>query len=357
MFLKKIIINGKLRTLLLSKILNNTGIVFLTLFLFALLFRISALNSPDYVLVDEAYYVPASISIIESGIDPNYVHPPFGKYLIAFSIQLFGNNPLGWRFFSVIFGSFAVALLYLLGKDCFGNPVGIMAALFLAIDPMEYVMSRLAMLDIFLMFFTLIGFLLLLKKRYLPSALVFGLACGIKFIGVLSILGVTILLIYQKKYGEIPKYILLPIILVLIIYLPIIVRGGIINWFSNIIFVFSWHMTLSADHPAISNPSGWLFNVNPFPVSDGENPILISANPFLYPMVIPSSVYLFFNYLKRRNDVRYLIPILWFISTYVPFFLLPRKTQYIFYLLPSVPSILLMVSYSIYMIFLKLFDN
>ncbi len=324
------------------------------LFIIAFSLRAYALYLPKGHLSDETYYVPAALSILKTGEDPNYVHPPFGKYLIALSFFLFGDNPLGWRFFSVLFGSLAVPLIYFLGSRICGNIVGIIAALFLAIDPMEYRMSTLAMLDIFLMFFILLGFLLLLEEKYTLSALAFGLACGVKFIGAFGIIGALIFLLHRRKIRQVPKYIVLPVALVFAIYIPIIINKGFFDWVKELIFVFNWHVTLVEYHPSASSPLGWLFGIKPFPIADGENPVMVSANLFLYPLAIPFSAYMLFNYWKKKLVASYILPIVWFLTTYLPFMLLPRTTQYIFYLLPSVPAILLMVSYGFYMILKKL---
>lgn len=338
----------------LSKFINKPLLVFSILFIIAISIRYTALLTPNQMLIDEAYYVPASISIIEDGTDPNYVHPPFGKYMMALSILMLGDNSAGWRFFPVILGSLSVSILYLLGRKCYGTYVGIISALFLIIDPMAYTMSRLAMLDIFLMFFTIMGSLMLIEERYSISAIAFSLSCGIKFIGILPIMAAIIFLIYRKQSRQIWKLLMFPFIFMLLIYLPFIIRNSLSDWVENIFFVINWHITLTAEHPSISHPYGWLFNLNPFPVTNGENPIMISANPFLYPMVIPFSAYLIYAGYKEKLNYNQIYPVFWFILTYIPFFLLPRETQYIFYLLPSVPAILLIVSYGILQIFLKL---
>ncbi len=336
------------------KIYDDSFYISIILLVVAFTIRYPALTYPDAPISDETYYVPASLSIIESGEDPNYVHPPFGKYMIALSILAFGDNPLGWRFSSVFLGSLAVPLIYLLCRRLYGNLVGILAGFFLLIDPMAYRMSEVAMLDISLMFFILLGFVMVNRNKHAIAATSFALACSIKFVGAFAIIGTIIFLIMQKKVRQILKYILIPIVIVLLLYVPIIMNKGLHEWFSEMLFVFNWHATLEAEHPAASGPFGWLFGITPFPVSNGENPILVSSNPFLYPLVIPFSIGMVFNYMKKRIEKSYILPIVWLLATYVPFMLLPRKTQYIFYLLPSVPAILIIVSYGLFIIIKKL---
>jgi 4-amino-4-deoxy-L-arabinose transferase-like glycosyltransferase len=57
--------------------------------------------------LDEFLYVSAARAFIAGAPSPNIEHPPFAKYLIALSIKIFGDNPLGYRFFSGMAGALA----------------------------------------------------------------------------------------------------------------------------------------------------------------------------------------------------------------------------------------------------------
>ena len=339
---------------ILLKIWKNSLYFSILLFVISFAIRTPAFIWPSSPISDETYYVPASLSILESGEDPNYVHPPFGKYLFALTISFFGNNPLGWRFFSVFLGSLAVPIVYILGREIYGNTIGVIAGFFLLIDPMAFKMSELAMLDIPLMFFISLGFMMLYWKKYELSAIAFGFSCAIKFVGVFALIGAIAYLIFLKKTNQIVKLIIIPAMIVFLLYIPIIMNKGISDWISEMIFVFNWHATLEAEHPAASGPFGWLFGITPFPVANGENPVLVSSNPFLYPLVIPFSIYMLYEYRKKELNKSYILPMIWWLSTYVPFMLLPRKTQYIFYLLPSVPALLIIISYGLFTIIKQL---
>lgn len=81
------------------------------------------------------------------------MHPPFGKWLIGIGIKLFGNNEFGWRSSSALFGSASVLLIYLITKRLFKSEfLALLAAVLMAVDGLSLVMSRVALLDIFLMF-------------------------------------------------------------------------------------------------------------------------------------------------------------------------------------------------------------
>ena len=72
-----------------------------------------------------------------------------------------GSNAFAWRVAGIGFGAALVGLIYLLGATMFGRRrIAILAAAFVAIDGMSYVMSRIAMNDIFVAFFIVAAYLL-----------------------------------------------------------------------------------------------------------------------------------------------------------------------------------------------------
>ncbi|WP_203225634.1 dolichyl-phosphate-mannose--protein mannosyltransferase [Kocuria sp. SM24M-10] len=152
--------------------------------------RFHGLSHPDAIVFDETYYVKDSYSLLRYGYErqwpegadelfvagtppealsgPSYVvHPPVGKWLIAWGMWLVGaEDPVGWRFSSALFGTLSIALVCAAGWLLFRSlTVATLAGLFTAVDGLHLVQSRLAMLDVFLMFFVLLAFVLLLLDR------------------------------------------------------------------------------------------------------------------------------------------------------------------------------------------------
>ena len=71
-----------------------------------------------------------------------------------------GDNAFAWRISGVVFGSVLVGLIYLLCATMFGRRrIGLLAAGFVAIDGMSFVMSRISMNDIFVATFIVAGYL------------------------------------------------------------------------------------------------------------------------------------------------------------------------------------------------------
>src|SRR5439155_14691287 len=137
----------------------------------------------------ETYYVPDALGILRFGVEHNYVagrnpliargdghifarggefvvHPPFGKILIAGGEWAFGLTPFGWRFATAVVGSLAILVLARVARRMTRSTLlGCVAGLLLALDGLEFVMSRTALLDIFVMFWVLAAFGCLVVDR------------------------------------------------------------------------------------------------------------------------------------------------------------------------------------------------
>ena len=85
-------------------------------------------------------------------------------------MALFGaDSSVGWRFATALFGTLAVLLLYVVALTLTRSiGVATAAAGLMAIDGLAIVLSRVALLDTFVMFFTLLAFwFVLLDRRWL----------------------------------------------------------------------------------------------------------------------------------------------------------------------------------------------
>jgi dolichyl-phosphate-mannose-protein mannosyltransferase len=148
------------------------------------------LSHPHAIVFDETYYVKDAWSqwhlgypsswpedadnrflAGETGIftsNPSYVvHPPLGKWIIGAGMALFGaDSGFGWRFSVALFGTATVLVLYFVARALGGSIVyATVAALFLAVDGLGIVLSRVSILDGLLTFFVVLGFLFVLLDR------------------------------------------------------------------------------------------------------------------------------------------------------------------------------------------------
>jgi dolichyl-phosphate-mannose--protein O-mannosyl transferase len=164
----------------------------------AFILRVWGVGSPHDVIFDEIYYVHDALNLHDHGVEldsthgdtsPGYVvHPPLGKWMISLGYYFFhvhqsafnpaapdsnGKIPpftydgaFAWRISSVVFGSLAILFLARAARRMFrSNLLGTLAGLLLALDGLEFVQSRLALLDIFLMFWVVAAFACLVRDR------------------------------------------------------------------------------------------------------------------------------------------------------------------------------------------------
>jgi dolichyl-phosphate-mannose-protein mannosyltransferase len=83
-------------------------------------------------------------------------HPLLGKWLIAAGVKVFGYGSFGWRIVPVLVGTAGIALTYLLAWRLMrSTAAATLAAGLLAVDGMHFVLSRTAMLDVFVTTFSL----------------------------------------------------------------------------------------------------------------------------------------------------------------------------------------------------------
>ena len=92
----------------------------------------------------------------EGDLPSKVVHPEVGKWMIAFGEWIFGMTALGWRFSAALTGTLMVLVMCRLVRRLTGSTLlGCIAGALLALDGLHFVMSRLALLDIFLTFWLL----------------------------------------------------------------------------------------------------------------------------------------------------------------------------------------------------------
>ena len=89
-----------------------------------------------------------------------WTHPSLGKLLIAVGIRIFGMTPFGWRFSGTLFGVFILVVLYVLSKRIFRRTdFAFVATGLMAVDCMHFAQTRIATIDVYALFFTLLMFL------------------------------------------------------------------------------------------------------------------------------------------------------------------------------------------------------
>jgi dolichyl-phosphate-mannose-protein mannosyltransferase len=137
----------------------------------AAVLRLWSVGFPGEKVFDELYYATEGGEVLRQGYEnnPGYmfiVHPPLGKWLIAAGIEVFGDRSTGWRVPAAVAGSLCVLILVrLVRRMTRSTLLGCLAGLLLAVDGLSLVLSRFALLDIFLALFVLAGFACLVVDR------------------------------------------------------------------------------------------------------------------------------------------------------------------------------------------------
>ncbi len=168
----------------------------------AAVLRLWDLAQPHSLVFDETFYVKDSYTLMHLGYEGSWppnadagfnagrigsyqstasfvAHPPLAKWIMSIGLQLFGaQSSFGWRISTVVVGILAVALLTAIAYGLFRSTLlATIAGGLMAIDGQAIVMSRVALLDNYVMFFALLGFgAILLDRRQSASRLALWLA-------------------------------------------------------------------------------------------------------------------------------------------------------------------------------------
>lgn len=159
--------------------------------LFAGILRLWNLGTPERFVFDETYYPKDAYGLLHTGIEQGYVeggddkilggvleptqlftgpsfvaHPPAGKWAIAIGEWAFGMDSFGWRAGVAILGVLSILLVARIVRRMTGSTLlGCLAGLLMSLDGVHFVESRIALIDLPLMFWMVAAFGCLLLDR------------------------------------------------------------------------------------------------------------------------------------------------------------------------------------------------
>ncbi len=340
---------------------------------------LTGVATPEKFYFDEVHYVPAARQMLEPVIrEPmlNPMHPPLGKQLIALSIRSLGDTPLGWRYPGVLFGSLAVVAVYLCGLALFAAQGPAIAASLLAFfNQMLFVQSRIAMLDIFGLTFSLFAIAAFIHgfRRERPhvwfalAGICLGLSAACKWSG-LFVLAVCIVIIaairllqsWRAQFADASAedwyrpdlwpdfkarhfaacFIMIPAAVYLATFIPLDGFSIPDIWEAQRRIFSDNTTTAIAGHTYMSSWPSWPFLVRPvWYLFDrvGEDRIaavVFLGNPvILWPALAAVAICLRDWVVTRRADA-FLILAFYF-GPYLAWALLPRTLGFIYYYLPA----------------------
>ena len=371
--------------------------LFLLLFVIDVILRVIWLDKPTGSLIfDEWYYVnvarvilrlPQSLGAnsqppyvnVPPGLDPNHEHPPLAKLLIALSMYVLGNNGYGWRIPSVIFGSIAVLVFYLLMKKLATfKMVPLVATFLFSFDNLVFIQSRIAILDIFALTFMLLGLYWYFSGHSYLSAIGMSLSALTKITGVAGLAIIVILHAVRfatgrtkgKTWNDFFSWFEKYFVVFLASFLGLLtimdrLWVGYSNPIEHIQFILSYSANLVSQCPngIISCPWQWLLNQVQIPylvvnvqVSSASGTssyktvsFLGAMNPAILYLTIPAMLYATYSYYQKRSDLT-LLSIIWFAVTYLPYYpaaIIDQRVTYLFYMLATVPAICAAIAHMI----------
>ena len=342
---------------------------------FAALTRLINLGRPGELVFDEVYYVDGARDFLASGVELDkgsaefIVHPPVGKWAIAAGIKVFGDDPFGWRFSAALVGLLSIALIFFITRKLFNSYfLSITAATLMSLDGLHLVMSRTALLDIFLSFFILLAFYFLITGRLWLAGIVMGLALGTKWsaVYVLAALGIYLLLRDKKflltptQFGVVPFF----------VYLSswtgwFISNEGwsrnhssnpLISWIHYHREMLNFHTGLTTEHSYEASAWNWLILGRPTSFfyatpknCDSEScsqEVLAIGTPFLWWAGV-ISIFIAIGYFIYRRERGAGLILMFLLASYLPWLAFPERTTFYFYSIAFEPFLILVIIYVI----------
>ena len=351
---------------------------------------------------DEIYHARTAYEFLHNLNPYETTHPPLGKVLMMWGIQIFGMTPFGWRFMGALFGVMMLPVMYLLGKQLF-KKTGWAALVMglMALDSMHFTQTRIATIDTFGVFFIMLMYLFMFRycqmnfyydklgKTLTPLALsgiAMGLGVASKWIGVYAGLGLAVLFFmtmirrYQEHAHAIatgdmsepgqraqtkfwPYFIKTCLFcIVFFIIVPCVIyyfsyywycrpRGGltISRVLASQELMFNYHKNLTGDThffrspwyewPLIIKPM-WYYSGSGYLSADMVSSISCMGNPAVWWVGLAALIYVIVRLIVRREGLSELLIVLGFLAQYLPWVLVPRST-FIYHYFASVPFIIL----------------
>lgn len=298
---------------------------------------------------DEIYHARTAWEMLNR-IEPyESTHPPLGKVLISAGIAIFGMNPFGWRVMGALFGVALVPLMYLFGLKLFRSRFyGFCAAFLMLVEFMRFAQSRVAVIDVYGVFFILLLYYLILdlfpaagepsrrsvNRTLLLAGIVFGIGAACKWIALYAGCGIVLLVLlrtatdlrqgaFLTSYGTagfllrrigvcLVAFGVIPSLIYLMAYLPYLILPGPGHGLVDVVrlqaHMLNYHRTLQATHPFSSPWWSWPLDLHPMWMYRGEglpdgtvSSIASFGNPAIFWLGIPAVVATACLALRRRD--------------------------------------------------------
>ena len=336
-------------------------------------------DSPSWfnsMYFDEIYHGRTAYENIKNIYPYEITHPPLGKIIISLGIRIFGMTPFGYRFMGAFFGVLMLLPLYILLKNMFGKTkVAMCGTLLFAFEFMHFTQTRIATIDTYGVFFTLLSFLFMWRWMTAPytaklrttwldlflCGLSFGLGCACKWTVLYAGVGLATLWLLRAimkyravglgHYGRellgtiglsVLFFIVIPVIIYCLSYIPYGLALGYkmpgmltdgnyykLIW-DNQVYMLTYHNGVNQTHPYSSRWYQWLFDVRPilyYLQYNGETKSAFGAfnSPLISWAGLAALISIVFAFWKRRKPQAVLI---WagYLCQFLPWVIITRTT-------------------------------
>lgn len=398
----------------------------------AALLRLPYLGQPHAIIFDETYYVKDSLALLSFGHERKVVegadaillasngetfqsiftdaasyivHPPLGKWVIASGEAIFGATPFGWRIAIAILGILSVLLTARIARRLTNsNFIGTVAGLLLALDGLHIAMSRTALLDTSLSFFTLCAFGFLIIDRDSANSrssknwrwamvIALGFACATKWSGIYFAAAFGILMLvwdYERRSKRLEGFSVwfvkdfLPALLMPLVIIAVYISSWV-GWFrsaggwnrnwaqennanswvpDSLVSLLhyhkdmlSFHTHLVTPHSYASNPWSWPLMIRPTSFYYETNPtcgadkcsqeVIPLGNPLIWwAGAFALGVIVYFAVARRH---RASLPIaVAFAAGWVPWLFFSARTSFSFYSVVYIPYTVMALALTLY---------
>lgn len=306
-------------------------------------------NTYDHIL-DEAHYINDANNIIENHETARLEHPPLAKLFIGTGIHVFGDNPWGWRFFSIIFGTATLVFFYFLCRRLgMSWMASNLATTLLAFENMTFVHASIAMIDVYYVTFMMASFFFYIKMKYVTSGVSVGLSGLSKLNGALAlpVIGVHWLFSRQKRHWWVVLTFLFAVLTFLVLMMAFdlaIVQdiSEVESPVDRIIYMMDRSGTLTfetVEHPSESRPWEWLLTYKPMAYHWTPN-YVGGISPSIWALIMPTFLFLVWRAIKR--DEAGLFGAAWFFGTFmlwIPATIITDRVSYPYYFYPTIGAI------------------
>jgi len=338
---------------------------------------------------DEIYHGRSAWEML-NGIEPyETTHPPLGKLLISAGIALFGMNPFGWRLVGTLFGVALVPLMYLFGLKLFRSRFHAFCAAFLMmVEFMRFAQSRVAVIDVYGVFFVLVMYYLILdlftergepagrsvNQTLIMAGIAFGIGAACKWIALYAGCGMALLVVVRTitdlRQGDfsagcgmarfllrrigvcLVSFGLIPGLIYLMAYLPYLALPGPGHGLADVFrlqaHMLNYHRTLQATHPFSSAWWTWPLDLRPMWMYTGAglppgtaSTIVSFGNPAIFWAGIPAVAAAAILALRRREAAMAVVLVA-LLCQYLPWVGINRLA-FIYHFFSSVPFLILCI--------------